>query len=124
MTDESAWRRDIKHFLDGARYRIRHHTGLYADEDLIGAVLHACRQAEVGCAPDLRLEEARREVEARCRRLAQAADRFADRDFARLGALRSQALAAVDTFQDIVLHKSRLREAGRSAGAFLRRQAL
>jgi len=124
MTDESAWRRDIKHFLDGARYRIRHHTGLYADEDLIGAVLHACRQAEAGCTRDLRLDDARREVEARCRQLIQAADRFADRDFARLAALRAQALAAVDAFQDIVLQKCRLREAGRSAGAYLRRPAL
>lgn len=128
MADESAWRRDIKHFLDGARHRIRHHTGLYADEDLVGAVLHACRSAEAGSVPDrlpdALLEEARREVAARCTRLVRAADRFAVRDIAEVAALRAQALAAVDRFQDVVMQKCRLREAGQSGGAFLRRRAL
>jgi hypothetical protein len=121
--DDSAWRRDIKHFLDGARYRITHYTGLYSDEDLIGAVLHACRDAAVGLAPDLRLDDARSEVEARCRRLVQAADRFAVRDLAGVTAARAQTLAAVDAFQDLLMQQCRLRHAGRTLGPLLKKRA-
>lgn len=124
MRDDSAWRRDVKKILDGARLRIAHYTGLYSDEDLIGAVLHASREAASRLAADHRLNDARQDMELRCRLLVRAADRFGARDMAAIAAARAQALAAVDAFQEAVLRECRLRQARNSLGPLLRRPAL
>ncbi|MBZ6078086.1 hypothetical protein [Microvirga puerhi] len=123
MTNDNAWRRDIKHFLDGARYRVLHYTGLYSDEDLIGAVLHACREA-AGSDLDLQLGAAKSIVEEHCRTLVRVADRFSARDFALIAASRARTLAAIDMFQDIVLQERRIQNAALGHGTLLKRRAL
>jgi hypothetical protein len=74
--------------------------------------------------PNYRLREARRIVEERCRQLAQATDRFAQRDPASIAALRAQAVAAIDMFQDAAFEWRKSRRAIPSSGHLLRRKSL
>jgi len=74
--------------------------------------------------PNSRLREARRLVEERCRQLADATDRFAQRDPASIAAMRAQAVAAIDLFQDAAFEWHKTRVSVPSSGRLLRRKSL
>ena len=74
--------------------------------------------------PHPRLQEARRLVEDRCRRLAQDTDRFALRDPAVIAVSRAQAMAAIDMLQDVVFEWRKARMKVPSSGRLLRRRSL
>jgi len=117
-------RQELKSLLDGARAKIRSHTGLYPDEDLARDVLRLCDAATLRVKPHPRLREARRIVEDRCNRLAQATDRFAVRDIAAIGMSKAQAVAAIDVLQDVVLGLCKTDDPGRGLGPLLKRRSL
>jgi hypothetical protein len=71
-----------------------------------------------------RLREARLLVEERCKKLAQATDRFAERDPKRIADLRAQAVAAIDLLQDAVFEWHKARMPVPSSGHLLRRKSL
>ena len=122
MADERALRQDLRRVFDAARTIVREFTGLYRDEDLSRAVLRLCDQAGTSPAADPRLAEARALVDARCRRLAQVSDRFGERDPALIAEARTRAIAAVDTFQDVVLDVCRPAGPRFRDGVLLRRR--
>jgi hypothetical protein len=109
MNSDTVLRHEIRRSLSEVRSRIRSHSGLYSGEDLFRDVLGTCDEMTAALDPTPRLSDARRNVEERCRRLAQVTNRFADRDPALIAAARVQALAAIDMFQDAVFE---LRKAG------------
>jgi CRISPR/Cas system-associated endonuclease Cas1 len=103
---------------------IDHYSGLYSGENLTRDVLRFCDQMTSTEDSDLRLREARRIVEERCRRLAQASDRFAQRDPAAIAAMRAQAVAAIDMFQDAAFEWHKARTVIPSSGRLLRRKSV
>lgn len=121
--DDRVLRQEAKDVLDGARSRIATYTGLYTNENLIADVLGLCRAAATGVAPSARVREAYLLVEDRCRHLAKAADRYAPEQFDVVAASRSRAIAAVDTFQDVIVESRRLARQAGGPGVLLRRRA-
>jgi hypothetical protein len=121
--DESALREEIKRVLDEARAAIRDYTGLYAQQNLSGEVLNICQSALRRVDPDARVDEARRLVAERCGQLSRVADRFAERDPISIAAARALALAALDTFQDVVFDLRKVAEQPRGFGSLLRKRA-
>lgn len=124
MSSDTILRQEIRFSLGFVRSMIDHYSGLYSGENLTRDVLRFCdemTESEEQCS---RVNEARRVVEERCRRLAQATDRFAPRDPASIAALRAQAVAAIDLFQDAAFewHKARVRIP--TSGRLLRRKGL
>ncbi|MCB5175399.1 hypothetical protein [Microvirga lenta] len=110
--------------LDDARARVRRYTGLYPDENLTEDVLSVCDAVIAWDDLNPRLEEARAAIEARCLRLAQVADRFAERNLATIAKARAQAIAAIDILQDAVVDLRRsIRHPVYSPGPVLRRRS-
>ncbi len=124
MRNEAILRQEIRDTLGFVRGLIHHYSGLYSSENLTRDVLEFCDVMTADGAPCPRLEEARRLVEERCSRLAQAADRFARRDPAQIAASRAQAVAAIDLLQDAVFEWRKARIPSPSSGHLLRRKSL
>jgi len=124
MSSDTILRQEIRFSLGFVRGMIHHYSGLYAGENLTRDVLRFCDEMTKAGEPNVRLKEARRLVEERCRQLTCAADRFAQRDPAAIAALRAQAVAAVDLFQDAAFEWHRTRNAVPSSGPLLRRKSL
>jgi hypothetical protein len=124
MSSETLLRQEIRHSLGFVRSMIDHYSGLYSGEDLTQDVLSFCDGMIRPEEPNPRLREARRVVEERCRQLALATDRFANRDPASIAAMRAQAVAAIDVFQDAAFEWHKARAAARSSGCLLRRKSL
>ncbi len=123
MSDDRLLREEIRRPLDGARSRIRRYTGLYPDEDLAREVLHMCNAVMALADADPRLREISETVMARCQRLAQVTNRFAERDLASITKARAQAVAAVDMLQDAVLDRRRGKGGPQAGGILLRRRS-
>jgi hypothetical protein len=124
MSDDRLLREGIRLSLDDARAMIRSHTGLYPEENLTCGVLNLCDAVTTWSSDDPRIAEARGMVQMRCTRLAQVADRFAERDLASIAIARAQAIAAIDVLQDAVLDLHRTGSSRPpSAGALLRRRS-
>lgn len=124
MNNDAILRQEIRHSLNQVRSRIRSYTGLYSSENLPHEVLRICDETMVLIGHDPRLEEARRIVEHRCRRLAQVANRFADRDPVSIAAARAQAVAAVDVLQDTLFELRKASAPAQGLGAVLKRRSL
>jgi hypothetical protein len=124
MSSDTALRQEIRHSLNDVRRWICGYSGLYSNENLTRDVLRACDEMTMQIEADPRLEEARRLVEDRCRRLARATDRFADRDPALIAASRAQAIAAIDLFQDAVFTLRKAHIPTQQLGGLLRRRSL
>lgn len=125
MSSETLLRQEIRDSLGFVRGMIDHYSGLYSGENLTRDVLRFCDEMTVPGEPSLRLREARRLVEERCRQLAEATDRFSRRDPAAIAAMRAQAVAAIDLFQDAALEWRKARGAvAPSSGCLLRRKSL
>ena len=124
MSDDRLLREEIRRPLDGARSRIRRYTGLHPDEDLVREVLHMCNAVMARADADPRLREISETVMARCQRLAQVTNRFAERDLASIAKARAQAVAAVDMLQDVVFEWRKARMTVPSSGRLLRRKSL
>jgi hypothetical protein len=124
MSNDNILREEIRYSLGFVRSLIHNYSGLYSGENLAGDVLRYCDEMVKPEEPNARLEAARRLVEERCRRLAQAADRFADRDPAAIAASRVKADAAIDMLQDAVFEWRRARMPMSSSGRMLRRKSL
>jgi hypothetical protein len=124
MSSETIIRQEIRDSLGFVRSMIDHYSGLYSGENLTRDVLRFCDEMTTCEEPNYRLREARRIVEERCRQLAQATDRFAQRDPASIAALRAQAVAAIDMFQDAAFEWRKARTAIPSSGRLLRRKSL
>jgi len=124
MSNDTLLRQEIRSSLGFVRSMINNFTGLYSGENLTRDVLRFCDEMTGSGAPHPRLEEARRLVEERCRRLVQAADRYAMRDPAAIAASRAQAMAAVDMLQDAVFEWHKAHMAVPSTGRLLRRKSL
>jgi CRISPR/Cas system-associated endonuclease Cas1 len=124
MSSETFLRQEIRDSLGFVRGMIDHYSGLYSGENLTRDVLRLCDEMTTCEEPNPRLKEARRIVEERCRQLAQATDRFAQRDPASIAAIRAQAVAAIDAFQDAAFEWRKARTVVPSAGRLLRRKSL
>lgn len=124
MSSETLLRQEIRDSLGFVRSMIDHYSGLYSGENLTRDVLRFCDEMTVPGEPNLRLREARRLVEERCRQLAQATDRFSPRDPAAIAAIRAQAVAAIDLFQDAALEWRKAHSIVPSSGRLLRRKSL
>ena len=124
MNSESLLRQEIRDSLGFVRSMIDHYSGLYSGENLTRDVLSFCDGMVRSGQPNSRLKEARRIVEERCRELALATDRFADRDPASIATMRAQAVAAIDVFQDAAFEWHKARAAMPSSGCLLRRKSL
>jgi hypothetical protein len=124
MSSDTVLRQEIRYSLGYIRSMIDGYSGLYPGENLTRDVLRFCDGMTDAGTPHPRLQEARRLVEDRCRRLAQDTDRFALRDPAAIAASRAQAMAAVDMLQDVVFEWRRARMAVPSSGRLLRRKSL
>jgi hypothetical protein len=124
MSSETIIRQEIRDSLGFVRSMIDHYSGLYSGENLTRDVLRFCDQMTSTEDSNLRLREARRIVEERCRRLAQATDRFAQRDPAAIAAMRAQAVAAIDMFQDAAFEWHKARTVIPSSGRLLRRKSV
>jgi hypothetical protein len=124
MSSDTVLRQEIRYSLGYIRSMIDNYSGLYSGENLARDVLRFCDEIAGGGTPHPRLQEARRLVEDRCRRLAQDTDRFALRDPALIAASRAQAMAAIDMLQDVVFEGRRARMIVPSSGRLLRRKSL
>jgi hypothetical protein len=124
MNDNAAFRQQIRSILNGARAKVHDYTGLYADEDLTSDVLRVCDSLMEVVASGPRLEQARVTVEDRCRRLAQATDRFIPRDLASISKARAQAVAAIDALQDAALELCKADNSARHMGPLLKRRSV
>ncbi|MBM1170407.1 hypothetical protein [Microvirga arabica] len=124
MSSDTVLRQEIRYSLGYIRSMINNYSGLYSGENLVRDVLRFCDEMAGTGAPHLRLEEARRLVEDRCRRLAQDTDRFAVRDPVAIAASRAQAMAAIDILQDVVFEWRKARMPVPSSGRLLRRKSL
>lgn len=124
MSSESLLRQEIRDSLGFVRSMIDHYSGLYSGENLTRDVLRFCDGMTDPKQANPRLREARRIVEERCRLLAQATDRFAQRDPVSIAAMRAQAVAAIDAFQDAAFEWHRTRTMAPSSGQLLRRRSL
>ena len=124
MSSDTVIRQEIRYSLSYIRNMIDSYSGLYSGENLTREVLRFCDEMTDAEAPHPRLQEARRLVEDRCRRLAQDTDRFALRDPAAIAASRAQAMAAIDMLQDVVFEWRRARIAVPSSGRLLRRKSV
>ncbi|WP_114942843.1 hypothetical protein [Microvirga calopogonii] len=124
MSSEVLLRQEIRHSLGYVRGMIDHYSGLYSGENLTRDVLSFCDGMIRSGEPNARLREARRLVEDRCRQLADATDRFTQRDPASIAAMRAQAVAAIDLFQDAAFEWHKTRVAVPSSGRLLRRKSL
>ena len=124
MGSETLLRQEIRYSLGFVRSMIDHYSGLYSGENLTHDVLRFCDEMIVAEEPNSRLKEARRIVEERCRQLAQATDRFAQRDPAAIAAMRAQAVAAIDVFQDAAFECYKARTTVPSSGRLLRMKSL
>jgi hypothetical protein len=123
MSSETLIRQEIRDSLGFVRSMIDHYSGLYSGENLTRDVLRFCDEMTSTEDSNLRLREARRIVEERCRRLAQATDRFAQRDPASIAAMRAQAVAAIDMFQDAAFEWHKAQKVIPSSGRLLRRKS-
>ncbi len=124
MSSDIILRQEIQYSLGFIRSLIHNYSGLYPGENLTRDVLQFCDEIIGPDAADGRLNEARRLVEERCRKLAQATDRFSDRDPAVIAALRIQAVAAVDQLQDAIFQWHKARMPVPSVAHLLRRKSL
>lgn len=124
MSNENILREEIRYSLGFVRSLISNYSGLYPGENLAGDVLRFCDEMASPEGPNTRLEEARRAVEERCMRLAQAADRFAERDPALIAESRAKADAAIDMLQDAVFEWRKAHAPVTSSGRLLRRKSL
>jgi hypothetical protein len=124
VRNESALRNEVRQTFDDVRDRIRGYTGLYSDEDLLGEVMCACDEAMGSFVRDMRLEDIRQIIETRCQRLAEAANRFGERDPTVIAAARAQAVAAIDMLQDAVFQLRRTSNAVSRFGCPLKRRSL
>jgi len=124
MSSETLLRQEIRQSLGFVRGLIDHYSGLYAGENLTRDVLRFCDEMADADEPDVRLKEARRVVEERCLQLAQATDRFSQRDPALIATSRAQAVAAIDLFQDAAFEYRKTRTVFPSSGRLLRRKSL
>ena len=122
MNDDHHVREEVRFFLSFVRGLIHSYSGLYAGENLTRDVLRLCDEMTTG-EPDARVREARCIVEDRCTRLAQAADRFTERDPALIAAARSQAVAAIDLLQDAVVRWRKSRAPVPQFGKLLRQKS-
>ncbi|MBJ6125957.1 hypothetical protein [Microvirga splendida] len=123
MSRDTLLRQEIRYSLGYIRSMINNYSGLYSGENLARDVLRFCDEMAGSGASHPRLQEARRLVEERCRRLAQDTDRFALRDPASIAASRAQAMAAIDMLQDVVFEWRRARMPVPSSGRLLRRKS-
>jgi len=124
MNDNAALRQQIRSILNGARAKVHDYTGLYADEDLTSEVLRVCDSVTEVVASGPSLGQARLIVEDRCRRLAQATDRFIPRDLASVSKARAQAVAAIDAYQDAALELRTADNFARHLGPLLKRRSV
>jgi hypothetical protein len=124
MSSETLLRQEIRYSLGFVRSMIDHYSGLYTSENLAQDVLRFCDEVAMAGDPNPRLREARRVVEERCRQLAQATDRFSRRDPVSIAAMRAQAVAAIDMFQDAAFESHKARAVIPSSGHLLRRKSL
>jgi L-alanine-DL-glutamate epimerase-like enolase superfamily enzyme len=124
MSNDIILRQEIRYSLGFVRSLIDNYSGLYSAENLTRDVLQFCDVMTSSDAADQRLNEARRVVEERCERLAQATSRFSDRDPAVIAALRAQAGASVDLLQDAVFEWHKARTPVPAIGRLLRRKSL
>lgn len=124
MSSDTILRQEIRYSLGYIRSMIDSYSGLYSGENLARDVLRFCDEMAGIGTPHPRLQEARRLVEDRCRRLAQDTDRFALRDPAAIAASRAQAMAAIDMLQDVVFEWRKSRMTVPSSGRLLRRKSL
>ncbi len=122
MSDDMALRQEIRYSIGYIRGMIDSYSGLYSEENLTCDVLRFCDEIAHPGSPHPRLQEARRMVEDRCRQLAQATDRYAQRDPASIAAKRAQAMAAIDVLQDAVFEARKSRMPVPSSGRLLRRK--
>jgi hypothetical protein len=124
MSSDTVLRQEIRYSLGYIRSMIDSYSGLYSGESLTRDVLRFCDEMTDPGTQHPRLQEARRLVEDRCRRLAQDTDRFALRDPAAIAASRAQAMAAIDMLQDVVFEWRKARVTVPSSGRLLRRKSL
>lgn len=124
MSSDKVLRQEIRYSLSYIRSMIDSYSGLYPGENLARDVLRFCDEMTGIPTPHPRLQEARRLVEDRCRRLALDTDRFALRDPAAIAASRAQAMAAIDMLQDVVFEWRKARMTVPSSGLLLRRKSL
>ncbi len=124
MGNDNILREEIRYSLGFVRSLINNYSGLYSGENLADDVLRFCDEMVSPEGPSARLKEVRRVVEERCARLAQAADRFADRDPALIAESRAKADAAIDMLQDAVFEWRKARAPVASSGRLLRRKSL
>jgi len=122
MSDDMVLRQEIRCSIGYIRSMIDSYSGLYSEENLTREVLRFCDEIAHPGSPHPRLQEARRIVEDRCRQLAQATDRYAQRDPASIAAKRAQAMAAIDVLQDAVFEARKSRMPVPSSGRLLRRK--
>lgn len=124
MSNDTILRQEIRYSLGCIRSMIDNYSGLYPGENLARDVLRFCDEVADAGTPHPRLQEARRLVEDRCRRLAQDTDRFALRDPAVIAVSRAQAMAAIDMLQDVVFEWRKACMKVPSSGRLLRRRSL
>ena len=124
MSTESILRQDIRRSFNHVRKLVTGYSGLYPGEDLIRDVLGLCDEMALLIEPDQRLCDARRIAVERCRSLAQAADRFSDRDPLVIAAARAHAIAAIDALQDAIFELRKLTLPVPRTGLALRRKSL
>jgi hypothetical protein len=124
MSSDTILRQEIRYSIGCIRSMVDNYSGLYSGENLARDVLRFCDEMTEAGNPHPRLQEVRRLVEDRCRRLAQDTDRFALRDPAAIAASRAQAMAAIDRLQDAVFEWRKARMTVPSSGRLLRRKSL
>jgi hypothetical protein len=124
MSSDTILRQEICYSIGYIRSMVGNYSGLYPGENLARDVLRFCDEMTEAGNAHSRLQEARRLVEDRCRRLAQDTDRFALRDPAAIAASRAQAMAAIDLLQDVVFEWRKARVTVPSSGRLLRRKSL
>ena len=124
MSSDTILRQEIRYSLGYIRSMIDNYSGLYSGENLAREVLRFCDEMADAGVPHPRIQEARRLVEDRCRRLAQDKDRFALRDPAAIAASRAQPMAAIDMLQDVVVEWRTARMTVPSSGRLWRRKSL
>jgi hypothetical protein len=121
--DDGAVRTEIRLRLGDLYTTLRAFTGLHPDEALTERVLRTCDALAAFVEPGPALEEARAEVELRCRQLALATDRFGPRDPAQIAAARLKAVAAVERYHDVLLTLRHQQGTQAASGRYLRRRA-
>ncbi|MGF9756466.1 hypothetical protein AAII07_14785 [Microvirga sp. 0TCS3.31] len=124
MSSDTILRQEIRYTIGYIRSMIDNYSGLYSGENLARDVLRFCDEMTDAGTPHPHVQEARRLVEERCRRLAQDTDRFALRDPTAIAASRAQAMAAIDRLQDVVFEWRKARMTAPSSGRLLRRKSL